>query len=848
MVVAGNLSRIEAEERGRLLQVLSYAVELDLTGDATSFGTTTVVRFGCTRPGATTFVDLAVPGLRRAVLNGVPLPATAYDADRGRITLPDLPADNELRIEAVGAYSRTGEGLHRFTDPVDDGVYLYTQLAPADAHRVFACFDQPDLKAPVTLTVLAPAGWQVAGNTAGTASPAGGDTARWEFPPTPPLPTYAVAVVAGDYHVVADEYPSIPLRLWCRRSLAGSLDAAELFAITKAGFGFFRDAFEVPYPFGKYDQVFVPDFNLGAMENAGCVTVHEKYVFRSRVTGLMYERRAETLLHEMAHMWFGDLVTMAWWDDLWLNESFATFAGVLALVEATRWTDGWTTFANLRKAEAYRQDQLPSTHPVAADIADIRAIEVSFDAITYLKGASVLKQLVAYVGQEEFLAGVRTYFRAHAWGNTTLPDLLQALEKSSGRDLRPWAEQWLENPGVNVLRPVATVDAAGRYTAFAVRQERGPRCPVLRSHRLAIGLYRLGPGGLVRTDRLELDVAGELTEITELTGAEQPDLLLINDDDLTYAKIRFDDRSLATVLTRITELTDPLARALCWAALWDLVRDGELPADRFAYTVAAALPVLIDGTLLQTLLDQARTALHRFVAPARRAELLARLAEATAAELTAAEPGSDRQLVLAQQFAATAVTGAQLDLLEDLRAGVRVPQGLVLDPDLRWALLRRLVVHGRAGDPEIDAELACEPTAVTARSAATCRAARPTPQAKAAAWYALTGGELTNLELRAVLEGFAEPEHAALLEPYAAQYFQQIDRVWREWSSGMAQRFVTGAYPAWSVTPDTIARTDAHLARPDVPAAQARLLREARDEIVRARRLLDLEDWTETPR
>ncbi len=581
--MAGNLTRDEARERARLLTVESYAVALDLTTGDERFGSATVARFGCGEPGAATFVDLHDALVREVTLNGRTLDPATYDAEQGRIPLPDLAADNELRVVADVAYSRTGEGLHRFVDPVDQKVYLYSQFETADAHRMYTCFDQPDLKAAFELTVTAPEGWQVVSNNAPERR-----EDRWHFPATPRVSTYITALVAGPYHVVRDSHDGIPLGVYCRASLAEYLDADRIIEVTRRGFDFFRRVFDQPYPFSKYDQLFVPEFNAGAMENAGCVTFLEDYVFRSRVTDAAYERRAETILHEMAHMWFGDLVTMRWWNDLWLNESFATYMSVLCLAEATQWTGAWTTFANLFKAWAYRQDQLPSTHPISADIPDIRAVEVNFDGITYAKGASVLKQLVAYVGMDNFLEGVRRYFQRHAWDNTVLSDLLDALEETSGRDLTAWSKEWLETAGVNTLRPSYELDADGTFTRFAVLQEAPAGHPTLRSHRVAVGLYERTGEGLERRHRVELDVVGARTEVPDLIGKPRPDLVLVNDDDLTYSKIRLDEHSMATLVTDIGTFADSLPRALCWAAAWDMCRDAEVPTRAYSRASAAS--------------------------------------------------------------------------------------------------------------------------------------------------------------------------------------------------------------------------------------------------------------------
>ncbi|MFJ4775229.1 aminopeptidase N [Streptomyces sp. NPDC088762] len=835
--MAGNLTQHEARERAALLSVEDYRVRIDLTGGPDTFRSATTVRFDCAEPGAATFIELAGAVVHEVLLNGEPLDTAVQG---GRIALPGLAAHNELRVVADCRYSRTGEGLHRFTDPVDDRVYLYSQFATADAQRVFACFDQPDLKARLELTVDAPAGWEVASNTPGaTSAEPSADAVTWCFPVSEPLPTYAMALVAGPYHRVCDDYRAedgrtIPLRLLCRASLAEHLDAEVLFDVTKRGFDFFHGVFGSPYPFAKYDQVFAPEFNVGAMENAGCVTVNEKYVFRSRATAALRERRAETLLHEMAHMWFGDLVTMRWWDDLWLNESFATYAGLLAQTEVTEWTGAWTTFASLRKAEAYRQDQLPSTHPIAADIPDIAATEVNFDGITYLKGAAVLKQLAAYVGRENFLAAVARYVGRHAWGNTTLPDLLAALEETSGRDLAAWSKEWLETSGVNTLRVDWRFDASGRVAACAVVQEGTGERPVLRAHRMAIGLYDRGPAGVVRRRRIELDVTGERTEVPELVGEIRPDLLLLNDDDLTYAKVRLDDRSLHTVLGAIGEIRDPLASAQAWTIAWDMTRDAELPARDYVRLVAGRLGSVTDATLAQTLVDQARKALHDFASPQWRATGLEVLAEAALTALTAAEPGSDLQLVHLQALLATAASPAHLTVIREILDGVRTLPGLAVDVDLRWALLRRLVVRGAAGAAEIDTERRRDPSAAGERNAVACLAALPEAEAKSAAWQRIISGELPNSLLRATLEGFAEPDHRRLLEPFAEPYFAEVGRIWAEAPGGTAQRFAREAFPSGAVSERTVAAADAFLAGADLPAALRRLVLEARDEVARA--------------
>ena len=841
-MTSDNLTRDEAATRSALITVASYQVDLDLTvGDAT-FGSVSVVGFGCAAPGSATFINLTAPAVREITLNGAPVSLDAFDGNR--ITLTGLAAENVLRVMADCAYSRSGEGLHRFTDPADGRVYLYSDLETFDAHRIYACFDQPDMKASYQLAVTAPADWEVVSNMAAEStvpdsSVPGAGALRWRFPPTPVMPTYITAVAAGPYHVVRDEHDGIPLGVYCRQSLAEYLDADEILDVTRQGFDFYHSSFGIKYPFGKYDQLFVPEFKEGAMENAGCVTFVEAYIFRSRVTDFAREARGETILHEMAHMWFGNLVTMRWWDDLWLNESFATWAGTLAQAEATRWTSAWTTFAQLYKAWAYRQDQLPSTHPIAADIPDIAAVEVNFDGITYAKGASVLKQLVAYVGRENFLDGVRKYFAAHAWANATLADLLTALEETSGRDLAAWSTEWLQTAGVNTLRPSYSVDADGRFTEFAVEQEAPATHPVLRSHRIAIGLYdrtSADEAGLVRRQRVETDVAGPRTVVPELVGQPRPDLVLVNDDDLTYAKIRLDDHSLGTLVDSIGAFSDSLPAALCWSAAWDMVRDGEMAARDYVRLVLSGISSVADISVVQTLLRQAGQAVRRFADPAWRQSGLALMAGALRDLLHGAPAGSDPQLACVRAFAGAAVSADDLALLAGLLDGSQVLDGLSVDTDLRWSLLWRLVSRGACGEDEIDAELARDATDAGERHAAACRAAIPTAEAKQQAWETMIGGELTLAVFRAVLSGFADPDQPELLAPCREKYFEVVGDVWRNWSSAMAQDFVSGVYAVCPISPETVEMTDAYIRAADPPAALRRLLIEGRDNVVRALR------------
>ena len=851
---AENLTRAEARDRAAVVDVRSYDVALDLTTGPETFASTTVIRFAAT-PGASTFVDLIAPAVHEVVLNGRSLDVAEVFAD-SRITLHGLEADNELRVVADCAYMNTGEGLHRFVDPVDDEVYLYSQFEVADSRRVFTVFEQPDLKATFAFAVSAPAHWTVISNSptpqplllAGDAAAGGQPTARWSFAPTPRLSSYVTAVVAGPYHredgeLTSSDGRTVPLGVLCRASLAQYLDTENILDITRAGFAFYEDAFGMAYPFAKYDQIFVPEFNAGAMENAGAVTFLESYVFRSKVPHATVERRATTILHELAHMWFGDLVTMRWWDDLWLNESFAEFVSTLAAAEATQWTQAWTTFSSLEKSWAYRQDQLPSTHPIVADIGDLEDVEVNFDGITYAKGASVLRQLVAWVGQEQFFAGVRSYFAKHAWGNTELRDLLVELEETSGRDLAPWSALWLEQAGVTLLRPQIELDSHGLVTHFAVLQEVPAEHPVQRPHRLAIGGYDLvtdddGRTTLERTVRVELDVDGRRTTVPEMVGRPRPDLVLVNDDDLAYAKVRLDAESLAIATAHLHAFTDSLPRTLVWNAAWDTTRDGEWGARDFVDLVLGNIAHETDSSVVMVLLRQLTTAVDLYVAPENRDEFATAAADRLLELARQAVTGGDSQLQLVKAFAGRAATPHQLDAVAGMVSGEAPLEGLSIDTDLRWELLTSLVAGGRAGEAEIAAQLAADSTATGERAAAAARAALPTASAKAAAWEAVVStGNLANAIQTSTIGGFGRVHDRALLVPFVEPYFAALEHVWTSRTNEIAQNIVVGLYPTLLAGSDVdvLTRTDAWLDQlGDRHPALRRLVVESRDGVRRA--------------
>jgi aminopeptidase N len=815
-----SLTQAEAVERARLLTVHEYAIELDLTGGDTTFRSRSTIRFGATAPDVTTFVELT-GALLAATLNGRPLEVATLDGNKLPLAGLAGPDEvNELVVEADMTYSNTGEGLHRFVDPTDGAVYLYGASCPDTAQRIFACFDQPDLKAPVVLSVTAPDGWTVLANGAGRRVAPG----RWEFDRTERLATYLFTVCAGPWHSIHREHDGLRLGWYCRRSMAGYLDrdADELFTITGQCFDWYHRTFQLRYPFGdKYDQVFVPEFNAGAMENVGCVTFRDEWVYRGAVTDADRELRAMVIAHEMAHMWFGDLVTLRWWNDIWLNESFAEYLGFRVASEATRFTDGWATFAGTRKLRGYMADQAPSTHPVAGEAPTAEHAHILLDAISYPKGASALKQLAAWLGDDVFLAGLRQHFARNAHGNATLADLIAAMSAASGRDLADWTDRWLRTPQVSTLRPVVEIGPDGRYASVEVAQTVPAEYPVPRGHRIGIATWTLGPDGLVRDGRVEVDLRhdapGGRTPVPALVGRPAADLLLLNDGDLTFANIRFDERSATKLVETLPVLADPLARALVWGAAWDMTRDGELTPERFVELVAAGLPSERQLSLVSWVLRFGRFAATRYLLPARREAATALLAATCRRMLADAEPGSGHQLAAATGLAETATEAADLALLRGWLSGVAVPDGLPVDAELRWTVLVRLVATGRAGAAHIDAALAADPTAEGQVYALRCRAALPDAESKRWAWEALTADPARpNRHLEALAIGFWQPGQEEVTAPYVERYFTDVPATaaWR--NTEMLALVAVLAYPSYAVAPGTVTLAEKLLTREDL--------------------------------
>ena len=818
-----NLTRVEAEERKSIVQYpIHYSVDLDLTQGDTTFVSTSTIQFGA-KAGESTFLDLIADEVTSVTLNGESVEPGEVFAD-SRIALNNLRERNEVVVTAVCRYSTTGEGLHRSVDPSDGNVYLYSQFEVPDARRVYAVFDQPDLKAVFKFSVLAPCSWIVTSNmpvestedtgqmtldgTLGT-KPAE-HAKRWTFAPTPTMSSYLTAICAGPYAEWHTTYQNedgrtIPMAQYCRQSLKDDFakDVDYLFDITKKGFVFYAKTWGVPYPYAKYDQIYVPEYNAGAMENIGMVTIRDSYVFSSKVTDALAERRVVTVLHELAHMWFGDYVTMKWWNDLWLNESFAEFTSTLATAEATEWHDAWATFCSGEKSWALNQDQLSTTHPIVAPINDLNDTYVNFDGITYAKGASVLKQLVAYVGRSEFFEGINHYLYRHAYSNATLNDLLTELEGTSGRDLKTWSAQWLEQAGINTIATDLHTAQDGTISELTLHQFAPTDHPVLREHRLAVGFYNEDEesGKVVRTDRIELDVDGEATTVTEAAGKPRPQFLLTNDDDLTYTKLRFDDESLAFATANLYRFDDALARAVIWLALWDMTRDGELAASDFIGTTLKLLSTETESTTFRYALACLSTTVWHYTDRTKRAAIAQHTAQALLDLAKQAPAGSDMQFQLISAYLTYGVGGdsAFADTVRGLLSGSLVLEGLELDNNFRWSLVRALSSINAIDEADIQQELERKDTTENREFALAARAARATAEAKAWAWNEAIHDEvLTNAQLESVAGGFASTPSQELAEPYVKEYFDSAEWIWNHKTFHMAEALLEGLYPRYA--------------------------------------------------
>ncbi|PVD10924.1 aminopeptidase N [Streptomyces sp. CS207] len=823
------LTRDEAQTRASLLDVHHYAIDLDLTRGDETFDSRTVIRFTVRAETADTdtFVEVKPAELRTVTLDGHPLDPAALDENR--LALKNLtPGEHELRVDAAMRYSRTGEGMHRFTDPADGETYVYTQLFLDDVQRVFAAFDQPDLKAVFDLTVTAPEGWTVLAN--GITEHTG--DGHWKAATTPRISTYLVAVAAGPWHSVRTEHRGLPFGIHCRRSLAPHLDADadELLEVTRGCFDRYHEKFTEPYPFDSYDQAFVPEFNAGAMENPGLVTFRDEFVFRSAVTDTQRQTRAMVIAHEMAHMWFGDLVTLKWWDDIWLNESFAEYMGYQTTAEATRFTDTWTDFGVTRKPWGYDADQRPSTHPVAPEnVEDTASALLNFDGISYAKGASALRQLVTWLGEKDFLAGINIHFERHRFANATLGDFIDSLAAATDRDVYAWADAWLRTTGVDTLTPRITGDNGDR--ALTVDHTGS------RPHRIAVGLYDrdlTDEGRLTLRSRLDVDVP----QSEPRPIGKRPALAVLNDGDLTYAKIRFDTESFQALRTGLAGLPDPLTRAVVWNALRDAVRDGDLAPTDFLDIARTHLPHERDLALVDGVLTFAGTQVaDRYVTPEQRPAALATLTDLCRDLIRRTEDGDHPglRLIAVRHRIATA---AHPDTIAAWLADGTVPGGPELDPELRWRILTRLAVLGATDEAAIAAELAADPSATGQEGAARCRAALPDPEAKTRAWEAMFAtDDLSNYLFTATAQGFWQPEQADLVRDYVPRYYAEAVAVAARRGPAIADAAGRWAFPAHAVDTDTLRLGRQCLDDAEPIPALRRKLADQLDDLARALRV-----------
>ena len=834
-----NISQAEAQERSKYLSIESYDVTLKIVPGQETFYSKSMVHFSCNEPGIDTFIDAPARRIISATLNGIAIDVSHFDGES--VFLKNLAAENELIIESDAIFSKDGEGLQYSVDPADQEVYLYSQCAPALTRHMYACFDQPDLKATFTLTATVPNHWEAISNSPVESKiPTGSEYTTWRFFPTARIATYVTAFIAGPYHHVHDNYvgeKKIPLGIYCRKSLAPHLDHEEIFKITKQGFKYFEKVFGLAYPFDKYDQIAVVDYNWGAMENVGAVTFKEElFVYRSKVTERLYKYRVNTILHEMSHMWFGNLVTMQWWDDLWLNESFATWAAFTATDECTEFKNTWTDFNARQKTWALRQDQLSSTHPIVVDVADIETANSNFDGITYAKGASVLIQFVAYVGRDNFIRGLQKYFAKHAYKNTTLADLLTEMEATSGRDLKAWSATWLQTAGVNTLRPVLEI-TGGIYTSMGIRQE-APIIPVgsteLRPHRIAIGLYDLRHGSLLRRKLVELDVSGEITHVPELIGEKAADLVLINDKDMSYAKTRFDANSITTLKNHIGNISDSLARALCFSATWDMLRDAEMSSADFVDIALAGLPGESEITVVAQITDQIAIAVNQYAHSLLRDALRSRVASGLESLMDSAEPRSDHQLQYTRSFATLAFTPDQNQRILSVLKGQL--QGLTLDADMRWHLLCTLAERGLVTRVGLDEELKKDPSTLGELSHHQAVASLPTAEDKAKAWAEIVSEETSNANRIALINGFNSALNRDQIESYVDNYFEMLLIMSERKSFESATRFTEYAFPIYITTQATLDKANYWLdvTGKDAASALRRRVTEARDSLARA--------------
>jgi aminopeptidase N len=844
--VLGGCTEAEARERAALLDVESYAVFLDLAADPRRVRSRVEIRFRCAEPGAATFADLRASAVSRVTWNGVGLDP-GESVSGGRLRLAGLAAANVLVVEAESGYSRGGRGLSQFADPADGGTYTFGYCYPTSAPSVFCCFDQPDLRADLTLTVTAPAGWECAANGAVTSRPAGGSAGMWRFATVPAMKPYELALCAGPYVTAPEpEYRgaggTVRLSARTRRALAGSAGLGRVGDVVRQALAYYEQMLGVRCPYPKYDVVFVPGLGPTAVSLPGLMLVSETLLRRLADPGDDFGPMV--LAHEVAHLWFGCLVEGRWWDDLWLAEALATYLSYTAWEDVLGLDSPWRAFCMREQAAAYRADSLPGTQPVSSPVRDAAEAVARPFGITYAKGASVIRQLAALIGAGALRAGLRDYVTSYGGTATTLGDLVGCWSRASGRDLSGWAEQWLQTPGVNTLRPELTLAADGTVRSLTVVQDPPPagtrvpahgagqeppppgaRAPAdgavhdprpaagpLRTHQIAIGVYDRDGSRLRRRRVAGAELTGARTLVPELAGAPAPDALVVNDGDLTFAQIRFDDRSLRALLACALDVDDPLTEAVCWNAAWDMTTAAELSVAEFTDLAARRISGGRPPAGVAELLEHVRDGADYYAVPARRPGLRRQVAAAALDGARRAQPGSRAQRALAVGFAASAHSESQLGLLRSWLGGASLPDGVDADPELRGQILATLAARGLATDGDLDAFAATDPVGGETQRA-TCRSLRPDPAAKEAAWAAaLADGQSPRLA-QAHARGIWAPGQERVLAPYRDRYFAEALPAIDRQEASVARKLARLLYPATFADPATIAATDAALHR-----------------------------------
>jgi aminopeptidase N len=813
-----SLQHAEAIARHDLLSVDAYDVRLDLASDERTFASVTTIRFRST--GGPTFVDLKPERVNEIRFNG-----RALDADlleRGRLPLETLEGDNELVVDAVMPFRNDGEGLHRSVDPADGRHYVYGMSFMDAAPTIFACFDQPDLKAPYTFHVVAPEDWIVIGNAPGTDTGPGprgsapGRSRLWEFEQTQPLSTYFVTLVAGPYHLIRDEHDGIPLGLSARASIAKDLDADadELLTMTRQCFDEFHRLFGIRYPFGDYHQAFVPEFNAGAMENPGCVTLRDPLVFSSRVTRGTRIQRATTVAHEMAHQWFGNIVTPSWWDDLWLNESFAEYMGNRVTADVTEYDDAWTHNAYARRQWGLVADQRPSTHPVAGNGAvDATAALQNFDGISYAKGSSILKQLNATLGDEVFFAGVIDHFTKHRFGNATMHDLFAGWERAGAGDLSAFTSNWLRTAGPDAI----VLDRA----AGVVRRTPPADHPADRSHTLRVAT--VAPGGT--WEIAPLTVTGPETSYDVAAGTA----VVLDPYEDTWALVQPDAATVAALPGLLPHTEDTLLRAGIWNAVRSAFHNAAIDPADVIDLVEAGLPVedsddAVTYTMPWVLAKVVPLTSDPDVA-------LARVHVAALAKAEASGPGSTLQLASVQAAVSSATDAV---LLRGWLEGRDLPDGVDVDLDLRWRILVQLASLGETDRAELQAALDTEPTARSRVEHTRAVASLPDADAKAWAWARFTGAvDVPNYELEAAGVGMWRRSQRHLLEEYVDRYFAEVPDTTSLRSGWVLADAAQAFFPAVFEDDATLAKARALLAVDDFDPSMRRRVVDQADELAR---------------